>query len=195
MLIALGTGSCTKLELLAHNNMARNNLDETTNPCWFLSSAGFDGVSRVTIEHRQNREREGYPSDTALAEALKIFNEEQACINPDAKKTPSLTEDELLSAIAVGPDYGREDAWSTQSVVFGRILKTKKLPKGALLVSDGPGTFTSPLGGPPGQDWKVNGHRIYLFLNLDSNARESAPLRDDQIFLIKKTLIGLRGLD
>ncbi len=175
----------------ARVNQAQINIEQKDeNNCWFLSSRGMDSVGKAVLEERQNREDLGYPSDLPISEALGIYNREQKCwSNPG----PDLTEDELLSALAIPLDYGSESNWPIQGDIIRKILVSHKLPKGSLLLSEGAGTYQSPIGGS--KEIKVKGQRIYLLLNLHENSRySSTSFAKEQIILIKKTLFGLEGL-
>ena len=60
------------------------------------------------------------------------------------------------------------------------------MPRGALLVSSANGIYSDRL--LPGVVL-VEGQKIYLFLGLDENPRESAPLKDEQILMIRKKFV------
>lgn len=160
------------------------------NKCWFLTSKGHDTVSTKIMEARQNREIFGYPNDLPISEALRIFNEEQKC---SKNFISELTEDEILSAVALPLDYGSESNWPFQKDILRSVLVTRKLPKGSLLVNEGGGIYQSQITGSNGEI-TVKGQRIYLFLHLHENPRASQELKDEQIFLIKKALFGVEGI-
>lgn len=162
---------------------------EPSNPCWYLSGEGYDSVDQM--HERQEREMYDYSSDISLSEALKIFNAEQRCVKEFS--FPDLTEDEIISAIIVSPDYTSRDEWTAQSDELRFIFEKRRLPKGSLLVSEGAGTYNSTFLKSSTQLIKVNGQRIYLLFGLDKNNRME-PLKREQIFLIKKTLFGLEGI-
>lgn len=189
-LIAVGLGlSSATLSAGETAEGAAPRVDSADN-CWFRDAKGFDKVSKAVIEKRQAREIYGYPEEISIAEALKIYNQEQSC-SPDFRS--ELTEDEILSSLAIPIDYGREDSWKLQREVFRKVLLTRTLPKGSLLVNEGAGIYRSPVGGES-DEISIKGERIYLFLGLDRNPREANLLTQDQIVLIKKSVFGLKGL-
>lgn len=55
------------------------NADDKCNPCWLLSSEGFDSVTTEIISERQDRQMFGYSDGISLVMALEIFNQEQKC--------------------------------------------------------------------------------------------------------------------
>jgi len=90
----------------------------------------------------------------------------------------------VIAAIVAGPDYSNLGGqWMAQSDALGKIGLQSMMPKGSLLVSEGGGgvDLDSEL-------WRhsAKGLRIYLFLDLDKNPRESNILKPEQVFLIRK---------
>jgi hypothetical protein len=92
-----------------------------------------------------NREIYGYPAATPLAEALRVFNSEEKCV--EFRGTiPPLTEDEVVAAIVAGPTYGREEIWQSQQKSLWEIAVHKRLPRGSLLTAEsGSCAYDSPL--------------------------------------------------
>jgi hypothetical protein len=168
--------------------------EEAREPCWFMNSDGFNTTASSVVKERQDRETFGYPSDISLTEALAIFNQEQKCISKNDNSMPDMTEDELISAISVSPDYPSQNVWKLQKQSLQYILREKKLPKGALLVNEG-GVYSSTLGSSINDEIRVKGQRIYLFFDLDKNPRTSEALKQEQTFLLKKTLFGLERIN
>ena len=170
--------------------------DRLKYPCWF-TSLKKPPVHDVTQSNRQTRQSYGYHSNISIKDALDIFNEEEKC-RSKKQNGVALTEDELIAAIILAPDYTNhgDDTIKSQSDIFDYILSNRRLPKGALLVNEATGTYPLPTGDSEtgilkskfGESMTVSGQRIYLFLNLHENPRESNSLKKEQIFIVKKTL-------
>lgn len=192
LIICISSIGCTKrLEHSGVSTTEEKTLElKDSGKCWFHSSEQSEATDYWTIRERQNRETYGYPEDLPISDALRIFNEEQRC-SPNFG--PDLTEDEILSALAVSFDYTSRENWSHQIGIFRKILKTRTLPKGSLLVNEGCCIYQSPMEDNRGEI-RVKGQRIYLFLLLNENPRMSNLLEKHQIFLIKKTFYGLEGI-
>jgi hypothetical protein len=166
--------------------------DELPNaPCWFQSAEGTAKIARQLpkiYKERVERETYGYSSDTPLATAVNLFNQELLCRKSELNLS-LLTIEEVIAAAIGGPPYGGEPIWQFSEPKLRKIAVEKMLPKGSLLIAEGGGcVFEQALGN--GQVC-VQGLRIYLFLNLDKNPRGSAPLRPEQSLLIRKTYFGI----
>lgn len=158
-------------------------------PCWFVK--GSENVSKEEFKKYWDREQYGYPEGITLKESVRIFNEEENCFPYTATLLP-LTEEEVIAAIISGPDYGNEgDLWLAQKGDLFKVVSQKIMPKGSLFDSNGSVRLPdSPLGKAVGK-----GRRIYLFLGLDKNPRQSNKLGPEQTFLIRKTFFSVDKSD
>jgi hypothetical protein len=166
----------------------RLKMESKDDPCWFKSPEGFSRVDHRVIEERQEREEFGYPDRIPLSQAIEVLNKEQACIQNLEEGAKVLNEDEFLAALAAPPDYSTEARHKEWQPVLLEVLRTRTLPKGALLVGEGKGTFQSPIEEITGKEISLEGQRIYLFLGLDRQPRSN--MTDNQVFLVKKALFG-----
>lgn len=130
----------------------------------------------------------GFEEEISLTEAVKIFNAEQKCYSQTADP---LTEDEVIASILAGPDYGSSDVIDHQYDDLVRIATEKRMPKGALFVFEGD---SSSNGAFIEGDIFIEGQRLYLFLHLDEDPRMSAPLKNSQVYLIRKRFVSSRNM-
>jgi len=156
------------------------------NVCVFLQSR--ESIDRsvelsAAFKERIKRETYGYAHAIPLGEALRIFNAELGCY-PYWATLPPLNEQEVIANAIGGPDYGGESAWRSQVQVRKFIASNRMMPKGSLFVAESGGCEQDVR---PGPQTCVKGLKIYLFLGLDKNPRESNLLNPDQIVLIRKT--------
>ncbi len=154
-------------------------------PCWFMSLKD-PTIPSGLIEKRQAREMYGYPSETPLSEAIRIFNEETKCKALYAAYPP-LTEDELIAAIVAGPDPGKEgEVWLAQKDLLWRIASERIMPKGSALgVESGGREQASPL--RPNGTIQAKGIRITLVLGLDKRTDAMGVAKPEQTLVIRKT--------
>lgn len=154
-------------------------------PCWFMSLKD-ETISSDLIDKRQAREDHGYPAETPLSEAIRTFNEETKCKALYAGYPP-LTEDELIAAIAAGPDYGKQGpVWLAQKDALWRIASERMMPKGSLLVVESGGRVqASPL--RPEGTIQATGIRITLLLDLDKASDPMIPRKPEQTLVIRKS--------
>jgi hypothetical protein len=154
-------------------------------PCWFMSLKD-ETISSDLIEARTAREDRGYPAETPLSEAVRIFNEETKC-KPAYATYPPLTEDELIAAIVAGPDYGKQGAvWVAQKDALWQIATKRMMPKGSLLVVESGGREqASPL--RPNGTIQATGIRITLLLDLDKASDPMTPPKAEQTLVIRKS--------
>lgn len=113
------------------------------NPCWFRVPEGIEKTKEGAraYEEYSNRQRYGYPEDTPVDKAIKIFNDEAFCGGPD-KNRSYLSMDELLSAVAdevlqgiQGPvEPSKRISFPERTKVLKEIWLKKVLPKGSLIV-------------------------------------------------------------
>ncbi len=165
---------------------AGERVEKPKDPCWFMSLKD-ETISSDVIQKRQDRETFGYPSETPLSEAVRIFNEETQCKALYAGYPP-LTEDEVLAAIVAGADYGKQgNIWLAQKDALWRIALERKMPKGSLFVVDSGGRIQdSAL--RPGGAIQAKGIRITLMLGLDKNVNDLPGVaKPEQTLLIRKT--------
>ena len=153
-------------------------------PCWFMTLKD-QSIPYEVISKREDREMHGYPTEIALSEAIRIFNEEKQCDSTLAPYAP-LTEDELVAAVVAGPGYGIwGEVWRAQKDVLWKIAKNKVMPKGSLIVATGgPNVQESPL--RPHGDIKSKGISIAIFLGLE-NHEYGQDLKQEQIFEVRRT--------
>lgn len=165
----------------------------TNDPCAFQKGTEVIDKSpelSAAFKQRTDREINGYPTEISLEEGLRIFNEEEKCV--EFRGTlPPLTEAEVIAAIVAGPTYGIEKVWQIQKRALWDIVIRKKLPRGSLLTAESGGcVFDSRLG--KGQVC-VKGQRIYLFLDLDKTRRASNPLKPEQIVVLRTNYFGIES--
>jgi hypothetical protein len=157
----------------------------TSDPCWFKNREAIMRSPELSAAFVKRTEREirGYPADTTLSDALRVFNDEADCLSFRGN-LPPLTEDEIIAAIVAGPVYGREETWLSQKDVLWKIASQRMMPKGTLLTAESGGcVYDSPLGR---DEICVKGQRIYLFLELDKRPRQSQPLMPAQVFVLRE---------
>lgn len=181
------------------NESERQNMS-LVDPCAVIKGdANSPELIRLRDE-RMTREIHGYPKDTPISEAIRIFNNESKC-DPLGKEMPPLTEEELLSAMVDSGDFAmvegekskRVKVWEHQKNATQQIVLDRKMPKGTLLAYEKGGwrDFTAAGKGEIASvAWK-----IYLYLDLDKNPRESNYLNLEQIRLIRKVCIKTKPLN
>ena len=199
LVLAVALVSCVITAIASSGLIATgsSNINEQDNnklpkdPCWF-TTLDDKTIPYEVIAKRQDREMHGYPTETPLSEAIKIFNEETRC-NPSLAPYPPLTEDELIAAIVAGPGYGAwGEVWNAQKIILYKIAKDKVMPKGSLLVaSGGPNILGSPL--RPDGDIKAKGISIAIFLGLE-NHEYGQDLKREQIFEIRRTYFSVESV-
>jgi hypothetical protein len=184
---------CTSLSAILTNDPNKStpySSEAKLEPCWFAKNT--TGVDNKTIMKRQDRENYGYPIDTGLDDAVRVFNEERVCRSQSAKFEP-LTADEVIAATSTSPDYGStENTWPLQKAVLLGIRENRVLPKGSLLVVeyDGPVFDNKSV---QQTSLTSRGERIYLFVGLDANPRMD--MKSEQTFLIRKHFVGIGGTE
>ncbi|HLL75100.1 MAG TPA: hypothetical protein VK421_07515 [Pyrinomonadaceae bacterium] len=154
-------------------------------PCRFMTLKD-KSIPYEESERRQDMEIYGYPTETPLTEAIRMFNEQKQCSGLYAQYPP-LTEDELIAAIVAGPDYGKQgEIWLAQKDVLWKIASEKVMPKGSLLfVESGGRVVESPL--RPFGTVAAKGIRITLLLGLDKSNDPGRILKPEQTLIIRKT--------
>ena len=169
------------------NVIAASPVQLAADPCWFLTSKGFDTVAPEVVRKRQDREDKGYPTEISLTDAVNIFNEEQKCY-PSFSQLSPLTPDEIVAASLSSPDYTTEINWEKQKAHVNEIIVKRTLPVGSLLVSEsGPCTTYSSLGTG---EICTKGQAIYLFWDLDKTSRMSGKISPQNVLLIRKVFSG-----
>lgn len=169
------------------------------NPCWFRVPEGIEKTKEGSRAYKEysNRQRYGYPEDTSVDKAVKIFNDEAFCGGPD-KKRSFLSKDELLSAVADEILQGVQGPVTpSKRINFPERTKTLKevwlkkvLPKGSLIVGmKGYSTFDED--NPESGSYEVDCWNIYLYLNLDKNPDETF-MEPEQICLIRKQCFSVK---
>ena len=162
----------------------------TGDPCVFkMSPETIDASPQLSAAFKARSERElrGYPQDTPVAEALKIFNAEMRCYSFWAS-LPPLSEEEVIANMVAGADY---TGGGPSQEVFRGIAKTRVLPKGSLLVAE-PGGCDSELAK---SQICVKGLKIYLFFDLDKKPRGPEVLDSKQVVLLRKTYFGTEPVE
>lgn len=165
------------------------------NPCWFRTPGALQSASLEMVRKREERnllQTFGYPADTPLSEAVKIFNEEMEC-SPLERDYPRLTEDEVIAAVVVGVNNNnRGTTFHTERDVFWKIVTEKVVPKGTVLGSHSGGNVQgSPLA--PRGTISANGIEIFLRLGADKNGRSEFPPAPklEQVLTIRKTFYNI----
>jgi hypothetical protein len=135
---------------------------------------------------KMQRETYGHPQDMPLEEAIKIFNQEAGC-NEIGRTQPPLTMDEIIAA-AIDLDKSGEMVSKSRSEALRKISREKIMPKGSLLVYKSGHHQDDVL--DPSKYIHVKYWKVYLYIGLDKNPRESKPLESDQIGLIREHYYG-----
>lgn len=178
--------------------MEVNSKEQSTtpnDPCWFRTREGLESASDEMKKRRQESNEMknfGYPNDTPLDEALRIFNEEMKC-SPLERDYPPLTEDEVIAAIVVGVnDSKRGTTFHDERDAFWKIATQRIMPKGAVLRAHSGGNVQgSPLS--PDKTIHAKGIEIFLLLGADKNGRSDfpPPAKLEEILIIRKTFSGI----
>jgi len=169
------------------------------NPCWFRVPEGIEKTKEGARAYKEysNRQRYGYPIDTPVDKAVKIFNDEAFCGGPD-KNRSYLSVDELLSAVAdevlqgiQGPvEPSKRVSFPERTKALKEIWLKKVLPKGSLLVSvKGYSTFDED--NPESGSYEVDCWKIYLYLGLNKEPEDDF-LDPEQICLIRRQSFSVR---
>jgi hypothetical protein len=132
------------------------------------------------------RETYGYPRDIPVAEALSIINGQLQCYTLWAAQPP-VTEEELFANAVAGRDY-TEQYSAEKDRALKQIASSKMMPRGSLFTAESGGCQNGPR---RREQTCSDGLKIYLFLGLDKNPRAAAPVKRDQIVLIRKTYFGV----
>jgi hypothetical protein len=157
------------------------NLPRTTDsPCAFWIDTSNPKVNDAFLE-KQYREQYGHKKEISLREAIQLFNDDLRCY-PNLAAFAPLTEDEFINAVAKTIEIDKSTSPNDRSLVLGKVLSDRNLPKGSAIVSRNRiGKFDRNT--EPNEQQKL---RVYLEIGLDINPDiGGSRLSDRQLILIR----------